>query len=302
MVRTDNPLKQLVTAFIGDFAAWLLGVEVVEATPRATEFPPGADPLKPDQVFHVRLTDGRTVILHIEFQGRRSHKPMSLRFLDYQARLADAYRGHELQSVVFYVGQGAGQHDTGSHHIHQPDGQSALAWRYQVIRLWQLDAAAVLALGRPALLALVGQMQMAQPQVVLAQVIETFRAVPDAEQQHRLLTALVALINNEELLTMIETLLDDDDLLLDTPFMRRVQAKYEEGREDGRMEGVRRDILKTLQIRFSLTAEQVGACAGPLEQVPDEARLDRLFEAALQAESLVAFQAILAQPPAPDAA
>ena len=53
-----------------------------------------------DQVFRVVLADGRQVILHIEFQGRRSYSPMPWRMLEYISRLAQTYR-LELLSVVF---------------------------------------------------------------------------------------------------------------------------------------------------------------------------------------------------------
>ena len=60
-----------------------------------------------DQVFLVTLVDGRTLVLHIEFQGRRSDDPMEWRMLGYMTRLAHLHR-LDLWSVVVYVGRGAG--------------------------------------------------------------------------------------------------------------------------------------------------------------------------------------------------
>jgi predicted transposase YdaD len=80
MADTDSPLKQLVSAFISDFAAWLLQAEVREAHPLNVELP--AETLAADQVFHVTLANGRTLVLHIEFQGRSSHQPMQWRMLE----------------------------------------------------------------------------------------------------------------------------------------------------------------------------------------------------------------------------
>jgi predicted transposase YdaD len=325
MAKTDNPLKQLVTAFIHDFATWLIGVEVQEAVPRPVELPTSLDPIQSDQVFHVTLADGRTVILHIEFQARSTHKPMPLRVLDYMVRLSDVYRDMEIFHVVFYVGQGAGRHDTGEHQLFAPDGSVRLAWRYQVIRLWEMEAEQLLALGRPALLALVGQTRIARPDVVLPQVIETFKTVTDREQQYRLLSAFVTLISDEEVLTMVEKLLEDEELLIDTPFLRRLRQSREEGieeglekglekgREEGREEGIeeglekglekgreegalqmlRRTILDTLQVRFSPPADQMETLTRALDQVGEEPPLRALFRAALQAEHLAAFQTAL---------
>jgi hypothetical protein len=172
-----------------------------------------------------------------------------------------------------------------------PDGQISLAWTYQVIRLWELAADDLLALGRPALLALVGQTRIAQPETLLPQVIETFKTVTDREQQYRLLTAFVALISDEELLTMVEKLLDDEELLIDTPFMRRLRRE----REEGVLMNLRQNILEILQVRFSLTAEQGQQIGALLEQMTDEPRLHTIFRAALQAASLTGFQTVLSE-------
>src|SRR5215510_12823146 len=117
MASTDSPLKRPVSTFITDFAAWLLKIQVREARPLNIELP--GETLAVDQVFHVVLADGRQVILHIEFQGRRSHPPMPWRMLEYISRLAGTYR-LELLSVVFYVGRGAGADDTGHHQVQSP--------------------------------------------------------------------------------------------------------------------------------------------------------------------------------------
>jgi hypothetical protein len=293
MAKTDNPLKQLVTAFIGEFASWLLGTEVREAVPRPTALPTSPAEIQPDLVVHTTLADGRAIVLHIEFQGRTSHKPMPLRMLEYRVRLVDVYRDTPIYSVVFYVGQGAGTHDTGQHQMHAPDGRVNLAWQYEVIRLWEMDAEQVLAMGRPALLALVGQTRITQPEVVLPQVIETFKTVPDREQQYRLLTAFISLMSDKELLPMIEKLIEQDDLFGDMPYLQRIEEKYHEGV----LVTLRQNILKILQTRFSPSAEQMQQATAALDQVTDETRLDALFLAALQAENLANFQAVLDEPP-----
>jgi hypothetical protein len=170
-----------------------------------------------------------------------------------------------------------------------PDGQISLAWTYQVIRLWELAADDLLALGRPALLALVGQTRIAQPETLLPQVIETFKTVTDREQQYRLLTAFIALINDKELLPMIENLIEQEDLFSDMPYLQRIQEKYQEGV----LVTLRRTIIETIQVRFSPSADQVEALTAVLDQVTDETQLHTLFMTALQAESLAAFQTVL---------
>ena len=178
MASTDHPLKRLVSTFITEFAAWLLSMPVRAARPLNVELP--ADILTTDHVFQVTLDDGRELVLHIEFQGRRSQPPMPWRMLEYMPRLAMAYR-LPLWSVVFYVGAGAGIDDTGYHTVSGPADTTPLVWQYQVIRLWQMSAEELLALSQPALLALIGQTHIDQPAVVLPAVVARLRAIADTE-------------------------------------------------------------------------------------------------------------------------
>ena len=106
MAETDSPLKRLVSHFITDFAAWLLQRPVRDARPLNVELP--TETVMVDQVFHVTLATGTSLLLHIEFQGRRSNPPMSWRMLEYMTRLASAHR-LPLHRVVLYLGRGAGQ-------------------------------------------------------------------------------------------------------------------------------------------------------------------------------------------------
>ena len=114
------------------------------------------------------------------------------------ARLVHIHR-LDLWSVVIYVGRGSGAGDLGHYQISAPDGTPVLTWRYRVIRLWQMSAEELLAVGRPALLALVGQTQLATPEVVLPEVVTRLRNLLDAEARDRLLAALLALIPEAEI-------------------------------------------------------------------------------------------------------
>jgi len=144
MPETDNPLKVLVRDFAPDFAAWLLNVApaaVQHVRPLNIELPMGA--VRSDTVFYVILTDGREVLLHVEFQGECSERPMRWRMLDYMSRLAqveELAEAEPLCSAVIYVGDGAGARDTGDYRLLCADGSLSLAWRYRVIRLWQMPA------------------------------------------------------------------------------------------------------------------------------------------------------------------
>jgi hypothetical protein len=288
MASTDSPLKRLVSTFITDFAAWLLKAQVREARPINVELP--GETLAVDQVFRVVLADGRQVILHIEFQGRRSHPPMSWRMLEYISRLAWTYR-LELLSVVFYVGRGAGADDTGHHQVQSPTGAVTLSWQYEVIRLWQMPAEDLLKLGRPALLALVGQTQVTQPEVVFPAVVARLRQEPDRERQHQLLTTLLALITEEEWIHMVERALElEDELVAESPFLQRLQEK---ARTAGSLTAWQRAILETLAVRFAFPEAVRDSMEQRLATITDETQLATLHTVAVQSTQLADFLASL---------
>src|SRR5215510_6096428 len=220
---------------------------------------------------------------------------MEWRMLEYIARLAHTHR-LELWSVVIYVGRGAGTGDTGSYQVNGLDGTPTLAWRYRVIRLWQMRAEELLALGRPALLALIGQTQIETPEVVLPDVVARLQNVPDPERRGRLLAALTALIPEEEIIAMVERLIDREELLLDTPFLRRIR---EEGRAEGRAEAVlaarRSSLLDVLVVRFDPPVSVYQQIERQLGTITDEAQLAQLLVAAVRAESVADFQATMRQ-------
>jgi predicted transposase YdaD len=291
-MTTDNPFKRLFSDFIMDFAIWLLGDNIRQVSPLNVALPPSEE-IRPDLVYQVTLTDGQSLILHIDFQGRTTHRPMPWRELDYISRLTEI---HHLPvcSVVIYVGQDAGTNDMGQYQYTCPTtGDVILSWRYRVIRLWQLPAEDILKLERPALLPLVGQTQIQQPEQLLPEVVKRIRAIPDEEQQGRLLTALIALMNDEEMTTMIENLLEQDELL-NTPYLRRIRKEgREEGREEGALSLNRRHILDIVTFRFQLSLLESQRLEQQLLTINNEGQLDKLFFAATRSEQLSAFQAVL---------
>jgi predicted transposase YdaD len=201
---------------------------------------------------------------------------------------------------VCYVGRGAGTGDTGHYQVNSPDGTATLAWQYRVIRLWQMRAEELLAVGRPALLALVGQTQIEMLETVLPDVVARLRSIPDTEMRGKLLAALTALIPEEEIVAMVERLIDREELLLDTPFLRRLREEArQEGRQEGREEGVlaarRRSILDVLVVRFDPPVSVYQQIERQLATIIDEPLLAQLLAAAIRAESVADFQTAMGQ-------
>lgn len=264
-----------------------------------------------DLLFEAVSEEGDVGLLHIELQGKRSAAPMPWRMLDYMSRTARHEWGRrapqgslKLQSVVLYVGKGAGVGDAGEYTITSFAGQPSLRWHYDVIRLWELEADTVMQLDKPALLALVGQMRMAEPKRIVSAVLGKIEAVPDGEQRRELLTALVNLIGDEGVLKMIERMIDME--LLDTPYLRRIrqeswqkgvddgrQEGVEEGRREGVEEGLRAAVLAAITTRFNPPIQTYQRFEQRLRLVHDVSVLPRLLEATIRAGNLDEFQAEL---------
>ena len=305
MAETDNPLKRLFSDFSTDFAIWLLGEEVSSVRPTNIALLPSEEEIRADEIFDVTLTDGRILNLHIDFQGIRSHRPMPWRVLDYISRIAETYH-RDVCSVVIYVGNGAGSDDKGRHQIKCSDGKVILSWRYRVIHLWKMKAEKLLKLNRPALLALIGQTQIDNPKKVLPQVVKRLRTVADDEMRGRLFTALLALINDQEMIDMIERMIARDNLLLDTPYIRRwreegFQDGLEEGREEGFDKGLkkgsliarRRSLLEVLASRFEPPFPLYQEIEEGLSSITNERKLKTLLTTAIQSEDLAAFKNVM---------
>ena len=128
--------------------------------------------------------------------------------------------------------------------------------------------------------------------MVLPVVLARLRQVPDSEACGRLLTALVAFLPREDIVTMVERLLEDETLLLDMLYLRRIR---EQGREEGLLAARRRSIVDALTLRFAPSAAVLQQVAQYVETLTDEAAIERLFAAVIRSASLTEFQAAMTQ-------
>jgi len=313
MTETDNPLKALVRDFAPDFAAWLLDVEpaaVRQVQPLNVDLPASA--VHSDTIFLVSLDPARVppgppeVLLHIEFQGERSERPMSWRMLEYLGKIAEReldWRGLEripLCGAVLYVGDGAGLRDTGDYRIACPDGGVTLAWRYRVIRLWQMPAEELLGLGRPALLTLIGQTRIEDPARVVPQAVATIGQVADDQDRSRLFMAFTSLMRDEEVVKMAERLMEamDQGLLMDTPFLRRIRTESEtrgeaRGEAKWRATELRQTILDILATRLEPSLAAYRRIEVRVAAINDIERLRSLVQAVVSAANTAEFERAL---------
>jgi len=157
--------------------------------------------------------------------------------------------------------------------------------------LWQMPAEDLLTLGCPALLALVGQTQVVQPEAVFPAVVARLRQEPDRERQHQLLTTLLALITEEEWIHMVERALElEEELMAESPFLRRIQEK---ARTAGSLTTWQRAILETLAVRFAFPETVRDSVEQRLATITDEAQLATLHTVAVQSTQLADFLAAL---------
>lgn len=313
MPETDSPLKDLLREFAPDFAAWLLNVDradIRDIHQENIELPAGQ--VFSDTVFHVTLANAQRPMLHVEFQGQRSERPMRWRMLDYMSRLAqleELAEGEPLCSAVIYVGERAGIHDTGDYRLLCADGSLSLAWRYRVIRLWEMRAEEILALGRPALIPLIGQTHIEKPAEIIPVVVATIGRVADFGQRARLFTALTGLMRDEEVLQMTERMIEamGEGLLTDTPYLRRMREKGRaEGREEGRTEGFglgrvsgraegsMEAVMNVLTTRFDFPTRTYRQLEQRLAAISDMNRLQALLQTAVLTPDFASFERALA--------
>ncbi len=241
MPETDHPLKRLVELAPEVIAAWLLGVPVLHAISRRDELIPIDDPVDADFILQVTLTDGRIIILHIEFQALGSKRQMSLRMLDYHVRIYIKQRTYSVMSYVIYLG-GAGATDLGVHSLLDLHGNVTVAWQYGVVHLWKMTSEELLALDKPTLAVLIGQTKIINPERDLRQALRRINENTSGELRERLFAELLLLCTDEEIAAMARQIFKQDYGLPEPPILTIVRREgreegWQEGREEGREEG-----------------------------------------------------------------
>jgi hypothetical protein len=122
--------------------------------------------------------------------------------------------------------------------------------------------------------------------------------------RQRLFTSLLALVEDQEWIEMLEKFVEEDDLPFDSPFLRRIpeRARAEamaeglaEGRAEGWAEGVllsrRQDVLDVILWRFDPPASLYQQIQQMLAQINDPAVLASLHKTAVQADDFAQVQA-----------
>ena len=152
-METDTWLKALALThaqdllrLVGDSRGTAVSAQVLEL--RSTE-------RRVDCVIEVRSED-TTHYRHIEFQAE-ADPDMARRCFRYNSQLLLQLQAPVLTTVLYLFPPGPAEEELAFRVVLQ--GREVNVWRFQVVRLWELESAAALASGAPGLLALVPLMK-----------------------------------------------------------------------------------------------------------------------------------------------
>lgn len=290
MAEFDIVSKYLVQHYPADFARFALGRDDVE----------GAEVIDPEQLtVEARQTDSllrvrlgsEAVLVHAEFQAADSTQPpMARRMVGYIGRAVEQY-GLPVVSIVIYLRPAAGRRDPG-YYLQDRPGHRILV-EYQVIRLSELDGQRILESGHVGLWSFVPLMR---PTGRSADWLETCIRAVQAQPLDRATKAdclagmslLSGLVYGRETVSAIFLKEGLMDIIRESPV---AQYLTQQGIEQGGRERAIEALLDVLEIRFALGAAE--PLAARVRGMEDLQRLKHLHRAAIQVESLKAFQALL---------
>ena len=294
MAEFDIVPKYLVQHYPGDFARFALGRDDVERVEVIDPEQLTVQARQTDSLLRVQLSN-EAVLVHTEFQAADStQQPMARRMVGYIGRAVEQY-GLPVVSSVIYLRPAAGRRDPG-YYLQDRPGHRILV-EYQVIRLSELDGQRILESGPVGLWSFAPLMRpTGRPADWLETCMRAVQAQPldratkaDCLAGMSLLSGLVYGRDTVAAIFLKEGLMD---IIRESPVAQYLtQQGIEQGIERGGRERAIEALLDVLEIRFALdAAEPLAACIRGLE---DLQRLKQLHRAAIQVESLKAFQALL---------
>ena len=278
MAHFDELFKHLGGYSPDELAALALGTDRVQVDGPANTEHPLVKMHHSDMTFRVWLLDrGELAVLHIEAQTDDSvDKPMPLRMLLYASYLAHQ---HELDvySTVFYLRPPAGRRDPGFH-AYGDDRLGGLDFRYNVIRMYELEGEAYLDSGDLGLLPFTALMRppVGMPAEVWVErcIDRTCSVSVDRQTRGTLLYALSvfgSLVHPAELFQ--DRVLEA--IMRESPFYEHViQRGVELGIERGTRQTTIENTLSVLTARFPNA--DVNAVKPELEAITDINRLKQV--------------------------
>ena len=248
----DRKMKRLFRRAPEDIVQWLFpGAEFHEVVSPELD----GETIYADHLYEVTL-HGKRFLLHIEFQ--RNHDPyMAERLWEYNVRATLQY-GCPVWSWVIYLKKGSTIEQ--AFLIRElPNGQSVHRFDFSIIRLWEVPTKELKERGLPGLLPLLALTREGAKREVVEDVIVVL--TPPGEEPKADLLAITYVLaslafeqeEDQEWLIRRFAMLDD--------IIRESRAYYEmtkesraegieEGREEGKLVGLRDALVAVVQARF----------------------------------------------------
>ena len=230
----DNTCKYLAETYPQDFAKWLLAAEVSEVEILKPEL--HLEPIRADAVIFLKVGNK---ILHLEFQTTpKSKTPLDFRMLDYYTRLKRQY-GCEIEQVVIFLQATTSEMVFNSQYV-----DTNTIHKYRVIRMWEEEAASLLA--NPALLPLATLAKTDSPENLLTQVAAAVNTIESKKARDNISVCTQLLAGLRFNRNLLKQLFQED--IMEESWV------YQDILQKGEQKGKRREalelILRMLKRRF----------------------------------------------------
>jgi len=291
MPDIDSTIKVLADRNAADYIRWLLGPSYQLIKTEGTELP--ATKRFADTVYHVKDEKGNPFILHIEFQGQKSEKPMNFRMLEYNVRLLEKH-GIPVCGIVIYLVKGADAGDDGIFRSICPIGnEENLIFRYNIVKLWELDGDRLLREKMLGVYPLLGLTKLENPEKAFRQIVSEIHQIPDRTLSLDMLFSfqlLSSLVHSRDLL---ETLIRREEFM-ESPLYREIyQEGVQEGFVKGRLEMAQEDIIEVLHGKFNLSYTAIKQLEGQIKAINNFSTLRKLVVDAAQTQKFSDFVDLL---------
>ena len=166
-----------------------------------------------------------------------------------------------------------------------------VAWcRFEVMRLWEVEAEGVVSQGLVGLYPLLPLMRWreSEPAVVLARsqdlILEQIKGREARADAYVALRVLSGMTYPTELVNQI---LQRRELMLESPVYEQIMEEGRQaGREEGQLARLREDVLAALEVRFGVAPSSL---AEQVRKMEDHQALEGLMRRAIVVESLEVF-------------
>lgn len=292
----DVTLKKLVDHFTEDFARLVFGDVEMEISLLDREL--AATKHFVDAIAKVKI-DSEEFIFHPEFFGEHE-KDIPERMYKYSARIMDKYPGLGVYGVVFYINEATRDKSLPNVFERRILGKRRSYYEYDVVKIGELDALAILRQETIGLLPLVPLMRhdAEQSEHLIREAVQQLNEkVDDSQLRAETLSALYLFSGLRQLQTITQKVLKEASML---ELLKKSEAYKEilseglaegraEGRAEGQAEGVIRSILAILRTRFGAVPKSFSLSLQKL----DLKQLNHLVVKAMTTKNLAAFEPLL---------